>query len=245
MRSFRDRDYIITPEGFIFTVIGNIHPVERVIAYLKYVPDDRGKWGRGRSRYRRVLEHYNVPSVVDSMELLRANAPRYLFESTVHGITLPAVPTGRIAQHLRPEQRRLQLESTEDRDELEDRTLELIDLISKNTGVPAGSFGVTGSVLARIHDPTFSDIDLVVYGFNNAVRVRSFMQNLKGSFGTVRRLTGEPQEKWIAERLKSTLLTRQDSTELLARKWNIGLFDGTEFSIHAVHRERSSRALRR
>jgi len=100
------------------------------------------------------------------------------------------------------------------------------------------SFGVTGSVLARIHDPTFSDIDLVVYGFDNALRVRGCLQNhKKSSTGGIQRLTGASQEKWISERLRSTPLIRQNAIALLGRKWNIGLFERTEFSIHAVHTE--------
>lgn len=238
MRSFRDRDYLITPEGFIFAVIGNLHPADRVVAYLKYIPDEHGKWGRDHSRYRRALQHYNVPSVMDSMRFLRARAPEYVFESSVHGIALPAVPIDRIAEHLRPEERLLQLKSSQDRDELERKTLRLVELISHRVDLPVGSLGVTGSVLARIHVPAFSDIDLVVYGFNNALRVRTLLQNLReSSSGTVRRLTGASREKWITERVRSTPLTRENAIALLARKWNIGLFEGTEFSVHAVHTE--------
>ncbi len=238
MRSFRDRDYLVTPEGFIFAVIGNVHPADRVIAYLKYIPDEHGKWGRGCSRYRRALQHYNVPSVMDSMRFLRANAPQYVFESSVHGIALPAVPRDRMAEHLRPEERLLQLQNTQHHDELEAKALRLVELISQNAGVRAESLGVTGSLLARIHDPSFSDIDLIVYGLNNAVRVRGLLQNLKKvPSGAVQGLGGVSQEKWVAERLKSTALRRRDVIELLARKWNIGLFEGTEFSVHAVHVE--------
>jgi len=238
LRSFRDRDYLITPEGFIFAVIGNRHPVDRVIAYLKYVPDERGKWGQGRARYRRALEHYNVPSVMDSMRFLRDKAPRYLFESVADGILLPAVPTDRVAAHLCPEKRLLELQNAKDRDELESKALRLIQLISGKAGVPMGSLGLTGSILARIHDPAFSDIDLVVYGFNNVLRVKTTLQRLKdSSSGEIRRLTGASQEKWVSERLKSTPLTRRDIIALLKRKWNIGLFDETDFSIHAVHVE--------
>jgi len=238
LRSFRDRDYLKTPEGFIFAVIGNVHPVDRVIAYLKYIPDEHGKWGEGGSRYRRALQHYNVPSVMDSMRFLCANAPRYIFESRVHGIALPAVPAESITAHLRPEQRLLQLKSTRDRDELESKALRLAQFISLSAGVPVESLGVTGSLLAQIHNPRFSDIDLVVYGFNNALRVRSFLRNLKDSRSSeLQRLAGAAAENWIAERLKSTPLSRQNVLALLARKWNIGLFEGREFSIHAVHVE--------
>ena len=238
LRSFRDRDYIITPEGFIFTVIGNLHPADRVIAYLKYVPDERGKWGVGRSRYRRALEHYNVPSVMDSMRFLREKAPQYVFESTVDGISLPAVPKDRIVKHFCPEVRLLELRSAQNRDELESRALRLIALISEKAGVPIDSLGLTGSILAGIHDPAFSDIDLVVYGFDNALRVKTTLQMMKdSSSAAIRRLAGASQEKWIDERLKSTPLTRRDVIALFERKWNIGQFGETAFSIHAVHLE--------
>ena len=236
MRSFRDRDCLITREGFIFVVIGNLHPADRVIAYLKYVPDKHGRWGHGDSHYRRVLDHYSVPCVLESMRFLRRSAPEYVFESNVHGITLPAVPTDRIAEHLRPEQRILQLHSAGQRDGLENRALRLIERISLDAGVSVDSLGLTGSVLAGIHDLSFSDIDVVVYGSENALRVRSCLQN-KPSTGPIRELAGASREKWVAERLSSTPLTRQNVLDLLARKWNIGLFEGTEFSIHAVHTE--------
>jgi len=175
---------------------------------------------------------------MDSMRFLRANAPEYLFESGVHGFPLPAVPANRIAKHLRPDERLLQLRSTQHRDELESKALRLAEFLSRNSGVPMESFGVTGSVLARIHDPAFSDIDLVVYGLDNALRVRGYLQSRKElSVGGVRRLTGASKQKWLSERLRSTPLTRQNAIALLARKWNIGLFEGTEFSIHAVHTE--------
>ena len=46
MRLFRDRDYVETVEGLFFTAVGNVHPPSHVIAYLKYVPNPDGKWGR-------------------------------------------------------------------------------------------------------------------------------------------------------------------------------------------------------
>lgn len=238
MRSFRDRDCLITPEGFIFTVIGNLHPADRVIAYLKYVPDEQGKWGTGHSRYRRALATYNVLSVMDSMRFLSQEAPQYIFESAVEGISLPAVPKDRIASHLFPETRLLELQSAKSRDELESKATKLTQVLSKGAGVQIESLGLTGSILARIHNPRFSDIDLVVYGFANALRVKTFLHTPENSPSReIRKLTGTSREKWISERLRSTPLTRQDAVALLARKWNIGSFEGTDFSIHAVHTE--------
>ena len=172
------------------------------------------------------------------MSFLREKAPRYVFESTVEGISLPAVPIERVTAHLCPEIRLLELRNSQSRDELESKALRFARLISKEAGVPTESLGLTGSILARIHNSAFSDIDLVVYGLDNALRVRTLLCTLKDSLsGEIRRLTGASKEKWICERLKSTPLRRQDVMNLFSRKWNIGSFEGTEFSVHAVHTE--------
>jgi predicted nucleotidyltransferase len=156
----------------------------------------------------------------------------------VEGISLPAVPIERVTAHLCPETRLLELRNSQSRDELESKALRFARVISEEAGVPIESLGLTGSILARIHNSAFSDIDLVVYGFENALRVRTLLRSLKDSpSGEIRRLTGASKEKWIGERLKSTPLTRQDITALFARKWNIGSFEETEFSVHAVHPE--------
>jgi predicted nucleotidyltransferase len=175
---------------------------------------------------------------MDSMVFLREKAPQYVFESSVDGISLPAVPIDRVAVHLCPETRLLELQSSQSRDELESKAVRLARLISEKAGVPAESLGLTGSILARIHSSAFSDIDLVVYGLENALRVRAFLRKLRDlTPGEIRELAGAPKEKWISERLKSTRLTRQDIMTLFERKWNIGSFEGTEFSVHAVHTE--------
>jgi hypothetical protein len=175
---------------------------------------------------------------MDSMVFLREKAPQYVFESSVDGISLPAVPIDRVAVHLCPETRLLELQSSQSRDELESKAVRLARLISEKAGVPAESLGLTGSILARIHSSAFSDIDLVVYGLENALRVRASLRKLRDlTPGEIRELAGAPKEKWISERLKSTRLTRQDIMTLFERKWNIGSFEGTEFSVHAVHTE--------
>jgi predicted nucleotidyltransferase len=175
---------------------------------------------------------------MDSMGFLREKAPQYVFESTVEGIPLPAVPIERVTAHLCPETRLLELRNSQSRDELESKALRLARLFSEEAGVPTESLGLTGSILARIHNSAFSDIDLVVYGFDNALRVRTFLHELQDSPSSeIRKLAGASKEKWVGERLKSTPLKRQDIITLFARKWNIGSFEGTEFSVHAVHTE--------
>ena len=63
-----------TADGLLFTVKGVIHPPDRVVAYLRYVPDPRGERARGRDRFRRVY------SVAEQQEALRARDLSYRVE---------------------------------------------------------------------------------------------------------------------------------------------------------------------
>ena len=58
MKKFRDRDFIQTKEGFYFCVIGSIHPPDRIISYIKYVPSKSGIWGFENQRFSRIPENF-------------------------------------------------------------------------------------------------------------------------------------------------------------------------------------------
>ncbi|RJS83980.1 hypothetical protein CW702_03105 [Candidatus Bathyarchaeota archaeon] len=138
-RRFRDRDYIETPEGFFFCVLGSIHPPDRVFAYLKYVPDQLGKWGVGKKRYRRILKYYTMDNLVETFKFLE-NWPKYLFFSDKWNVHLSAVPLRMIKRHFKPEERLLELLSKRSLDVLEDKAVRLIKIISERSGVPVEWF---------------------------------------------------------------------------------------------------------
>ncbi|RLE49837.1 MAG: hypothetical protein DRJ21_02115, partial [Candidatus Methanomethylicota archaeon] len=84
MRKFRDRDFIETIEGMIFCVIGNIHPKDRVISYLKYVPwEAEGAkklgWKRDKNEYGRILPYYSASGVMKVKEYLEKFFPQYIY----------------------------------------------------------------------------------------------------------------------------------------------------------------------
>jgi len=236
MREFRDRDCIETTEGYLFTVVGNVHPKDRVLAYLKYVPSSSGKWGKGRKHYLRLLKDYNVPSLEETFSFLRQKKPQYMFNSKVFNVEFSAVPLESIKTHLRPEGKLKQLRKImPNLDALQRKTVELAELISRRSGVPLGSFGVTGSLLMGIHRVEFSDMDLVVYGYENSLAVRETLKTMlsRGS-GVVRRLHGRNLADWIETRRKLFPLTKDEVKSFFRRKWNIGEFKGSKFSIQPI-----------
>jgi predicted nucleotidyltransferase len=235
MRLFRDRDYIETIEGLFFTVVGNVHPPGRVTAYLKYVPSPNGKWGRKR-RFRRALPYYTVPMLLDTISYLKQNHPQYVAFFEELGIEMSAVPLDMVSRHYRPEER-LQEIARGPRDELEDAALELAEAIADEASIPIDDLGVTGSILIKIHQP-FSDIDLVVYGRESALRAREALRELyKDPKRGIEGLPRQRLEDLLERRQRLFYLSKSDAEVVCARKWNRGLFKGREFSIHPVKKE--------
>ncbi|MEM2606995.1 MAG: hypothetical protein QW101_08105, partial [Ignisphaera sp.] len=165
-RGFRDRDFIETIEGMIFCVIGNVHPKNSVVAYLKYVPyaesSIRVKWSRDGVMYGRVLPFYSAIGVQSVIEYLKRNYPHYVVYDEYRNIELIEVEKRWIKKHYRPEERLNEI-LNEPKDSLEQMAKELVTKLSEESGVSLKYFGITGSILLNIHNPSISDIDIVVY----------------------------------------------------------------------------------
>jgi predicted nucleotidyltransferase len=232
MRGFRDRDFIQTSEGFFFCVIGPLHPPKRVISYLKYVPSRSGIWGKGEKRFSRILKNYTIPNLLKTFTFLKQDYPHYLFRSPIDNITLTAVPHQNIETHFMPEKKLAQLRLASQLDSLQDKLIRFTSFLGEIGDVPSRSFGVTGSLLLDIHQPEFSDLDITVYGIKyswalkNVLAERSELQ--------IKHLAGKPLEKWCVKKSKQYPLTPAEVLKIYERKWNLGFFEKTAFSLHPV-----------
>jgi hypothetical protein len=150
MRSFRDRDYLRTKEGFFFCVVGPLHPPNRIIAYLKYAPSKVGKWGKGIWRFKRVLKDYTIPSLLETFRTLEKDYPHYLFYSPFYNVLMTAVPLEYVAKHYRPEEKLAQILEAQRQDQLQKKLIRFVSVLSEKSGVSPESFGVTDSPLGYI-----------------------------------------------------------------------------------------------
>ena len=123
MRSFRDRDFLQTIEGFFFCVVGPLHPPRTVISYIKYVPSESGVWGSGETRFSRILPKYTIPDLLETFKYLEQNYPHYMFQSPIDNITITAVPHERIKDHFKPEEKLSQLRQAPELDSLQDKQM--------------------------------------------------------------------------------------------------------------------------
>ena len=218
-----------TVEGLIFTVKGLVHPPDRVIAYLRYLPDSRGDRERDGTPYRRVY-HFG-----EQQEIL-ARYPDYLIHDPVFGIRMQGVPRRLIRTVHDPCRYLAALRQRGPADLVEEHTLELADLLRETAGAPAGNLGVTGSVLVGLHQPD-SDIDLVVYGEDAGRAVHQALRRLLDDpSAPMRRPNSEELAALHASHRPDTPLSLADFVRLQNRKVNEGRFRGREVFIRFVKR---------
>jgi len=233
-RKPKDRDFVKTKEGMLFCVTGYLHPPDKYTAYLKYSPAPVGKWRGEGIAYRRELEYYRVDKVADTIAYLEQNYPHYVHYCPVRGIKFSMVPHEYVAKYFVPERRLRELLKSP-RDPLEEEVCAFVAEIMAHTGLREEDFGVTGSILLGIHNPAFSDIDLLVYGLGNARRVRAMLK--EGRSARIRPVAGRALEDWCASVAEHFPLSPDEARYLAGRRWNYGFFQGRYFSIHPTRRD--------
>jgi len=227
----KDKDYIETLEGLIFCVVGYLHPPDMYTAYLKYLPDPSGRWGRGREHYGRALRYYHVTQVEATYRLLEESYPQYLYHCPVRGIRVSAVPRDLVRRYHRPRERLRALVEEGASDPLEESLLGLVELLRSASGLRSTDFGVTGSILLGIHNPEFSDIDLTIYGLEASWRMRDA---LKAGVEGVEPPSRGWLKDWCLRRVGRFPLGLRELLEIAERRWSQGFYGGRYFSLHPV-----------
>lgn len=230
----KDRDFIETVEGFLFCVVGYLHPPDGYTAYLKYMPDPTGKWSKGGTHYTRVIPYYHVSQVEAVYDFLKEHHPQYLFNCPVRKITVSSVQCESVRTYYRPRPRLRSLMAEGASDPLEQRLIDLVLLLSKISGIDEGDIGVTGSLLTETHNPKFSDIDLTVYGADPSKRIKMALSRAKGENNALQSISRGRMEKWVRSRSERFPISLRDLCAIAKRRWNFGLYQGTYFSIHPV-----------
>jgi predicted nucleotidyltransferase len=234
LRGFLDRDFIRTVENMIFCVVGGVHPKERVISYLKYVPSQDGKWGKDQ-RYSRTMPTYTIPSLLKNIDSLTSSYPQYVFNSKTYHIHMSAVPKRFIDKHYYPEKKFEELLASRENDILQHSAVQLVKYLSEQSKVNERYFGITGSILLDIHKPEFSDIDLLVYGRQNSLRLKETLIEEFKSEHSLRKQMSKLFIKKILQKWTSNYpVNSNEAKDFFERRWSYGFFNKRAFSIHPV-----------
>ena len=159
---------------------GYEHPEDRVFAFLKYIPAKYKElfdvemlsrtWKFGTkpltSQLFRAEKLYTAKNYQTFIEAFRKTFPNYLYFDETRGKELITAPLDKIEQVFVPKDRLAWLQNLKHPDGLQALALQLIDLVSKESGVPKTDLGIHGSIALEMHAPE-SDMDFVVYGSKN------------------------------------------------------------------------------
>ncbi|MGD9381530.1 MAG: hypothetical protein PVI03_03720 [Candidatus Thorarchaeota archaeon] len=160
----RDRDVIHDSNGRVYVTLGYIQPTDRILSFLKYIPHPEGQWQAHGRRYKRIFWGGGV-SATEGMKKAQED---YLFDDAHFGTKLLEVPKTDVQKYFSPEIRVKEIMKSEARDPLEESVALMAQTLHDTLGIPLERLGVTGSVAWKAHDPSFSDINMNIYGFETA-----------------------------------------------------------------------------
>jgi predicted nucleotidyltransferase len=182
-----DGDTFVTKDGFIFNTFGYEHPNDRVFAFLKYIPAAfkdlfhvemlERTWNYGETKLFRAEKLYTAKNYKSFIETFRKNFPAYLYYCYLRNKELITAPLSLIEHVYVPKDCLTTLAKLKQLDTLQKMALDLIRMLSKESGVAIADFGIHGSIALNMHAPV-SDIDFVVYGSENLRKVEQAIAQL-------------------------------------------------------------------
>lgn len=234
-RKPKDRDFLETLEGFLFCVVGYLHPPDKYIAYLKYSPAEQGLWKRQGQAYHRQLAYYHSHQVGQTLDYLREHFPQYVHHARVWDMDFSMVPHDRTKTYFYPERRLAQILANP-ADPLEEETVNIVEHIRRLTGIRSNDLGITGSILLGIHNPEISDIDLVVFGRQNVNRLREVLAGM--ALPGLSPMDAAYADEWCRGVVKNFGLEYRQAHWLVTRRWNF-VFFGEGRHVVSIHPTRS------
>lgn len=224
----REGDLIETSGGLIFDVKDLVHPPDRIIAFVRYFPNEKGE------RRKDTIAYSKVYSLSKRYKLLRERFPKYLVYDPVFDEMLCEVPIIDLKKHHEPVDRLQELRSSQGLDVLEKKALQLAELLKESASIPWKAIGISGSILIGFHMMN-SDIDPVVYGSENCWKVHSALKSmLKDGCSPFKAYDREDLKTLFDFRSKDTAGGFEDFVRTESRKTMQGKFMDTDFFVRFV-----------
>jgi predicted nucleotidyltransferase len=213
--------FVRTVDDLIFEVKGVVHPSDRVIAYVRYVPE----FDSTKQYFRKIYD------LQEREKYLEENFPEYLWFSNVHQRILQAVPYRQMKQVFDPVAHMNQIRNS--KSGLSIATANLVDLFLEYTGIDSRNIGVTGSQLIGVSRET-SDIDLVVLGEKAGIEFYRSLRILYDKIPGIERYNGDLLTKHVKFRWNDLVDHYNILQEIERAKLLQGLFGGYQFFIRLV-----------
>ncbi len=253
-------DFVLTEDHLFCEIKGFIQPPNKVLAYLRYIPSQYVKSGEREPRSRTFLREFGpaidpltenkyvkIYPLKERFEILKVNFPHYIFSHPNYHYGMQGFPPERVTYHFRPEKFVDYLDGLGRKDKLPHPVNDAFDLIkglSARSDVPLKYFGITGSLLLGLWDEN-SDIDLIVYGFGNSLRVREAMRAHFNGAAPADFFSPEEFRKFTMSEFRDLYRERGEHQEISfysflayeVRKLHQGIFRGRQFFLRFLEFE--------
>jgi predicted nucleotidyltransferase len=224
----REGDLLENCDGAIFDVKGLVHPQDRIVAFIRFFPEEKG------DRKKNALTYRKVYSLSDRYSLLREKFPTYLVHDPVFDETLCEVPFNKVKKHFEPVKKLQQLRRSKTLDAVENKALQLAELLKQNSNIPWSTIGISGSILAELYK-IGSDVDPIVYGSANCRRVHSSLQEMANDPHSPVRIYNQNELRSLFDfRSKDTAMDFEEFVRTESRKAFQGKFTKTDYFIRFV-----------
>jgi len=224
----RVRDFIYTQDDLFLATTTYLHPEDKILSFLRYIPDPKGERTLNGKKYTKVDSN-------QAYKFLKDFYPDYLFDCGVTGVQMMGVPTDRIEKILSPVDRLQEIMNQPEPDELLCKVIKVAETFNDLAGINQKHLGISGSILPGLYDPQLSDIDFVVYGLKNHRKAMELFESIKHQKDSPLKTIGD--EYWARlydKRIKDSTLSYKEFRWYEDRKNNRGVVEGTLFDILAT-----------
>ncbi|MHA1126268.1 MAG: hypothetical protein ACTSO7_11585 [Candidatus Heimdallarchaeota archaeon] len=220
--------FLTTKENLVFDVKGIAHPSDRIIAFVRYVPIEYGLEDKPKRK-----THSKLYALADRYDFLQKNFPKYLFQDPQGRGLLQAVTKDCISKIHDPTKKLVEIIAKKEKDSLETLTSDFAEYLLEKSSIEQQFLGISGSILVNLHTK-YSDLDFVVYGRENGLKIYEAMSNLFDSEPTFRRYNRDNLgELWVnrgqTKQLNLASFVIAEKNKLLQ-----GKFEGVDFYIRLV-----------
>ena len=220
----RPRDFIYTTDDLFFATTTYLHPNDRILSFLRYIPDLNGDRSLNSKKYVKVDSK-------KAYDFLGTTYPDYLFDCDITGVQMMGVPTEKVEKILRPTERLKEIMNSEEKNQLLEKVVKLAETFHDHTGLSYENMGVSGSILPGLYKENASDIDFVIYGLKNHRKVMKAFAEIKENNGVLKAVGEDYWQRLYKKRIVDASLSYDEFRWYETRKHNRGLIDGTLFDI--------------
>ncbi|WP_287585269.1 hypothetical protein [Candidatus Borrarchaeum sp.] len=218
--------FVETKESLIFDVKGVLHPMDRIIAFVRYYPSPKG------TRIRNGIRFSKIYKLNDRFEFLKKHYPHYLFPNHYNGNFLQGIFHKDIKKIYNPTETVQRLLTKPTLSNLEKESMSFVETLSEGTS--NNSIGISGSLMVGLHTRK-SDMDIVVYGMDASYKVHKCLTELMDERKhNVRPMTIDELQDLHFFRNQQTESAFSTFVQLEKRKHISGMYNNREFFMRFV-----------